>query len=286
MGFFGLFGLVSIGSILWVDNLEIYADKLIVKSILGYIKKTIYFEEIKSWTEIDKKNKYLTWTDLTIYTEETRYKITSNAYHNYYLIRSYLINGKQRDLEGEKNWQKRNNLYYSIGSSLIGALLFYGAYNSYLKKDKQLSYNELSKISSVIINQPEITKGSKGSKSIKIKLKDYPNFDFDINGVAFSSTYVDDYINYVNTGDTLNVYILKDEYLKKITKEKKLNFFDKTVNYQFISVYGLTDAQKIYLSLSSYNETNQKDNEEGIWLFLGLGIFFVSMAIYLAFVKV
>lgn len=280
-GFFGLFGFLCLISIYSFDSILIYPDHFKVKSIFGNTKKIIYLNNITTWTEIEKENKHMKWTDLTIYTEQEKYKLTSSLYKNYSQLRSALIKGKTRDLERQNNWFRRNNLYYAIGFIILGGLFLYAAYHFYLTKDNEINYPELHTITDVITNKAEIKKGSKGSRSIGIKLKSYPSFSFNIAGNGYSASDASDYVANVKIGDTLNLDIMKDEYQMKLTKEKPLGFWDKAVNYSFISVYGLRDKNNTYLNLRDYNNEHKSDTPIGIWLFGLVGLFVVGSGLYL-----
>jgi len=52
---FGLFSLLALISIFFIDSLKIYNDRLIVFSGLGFKKQTIYLKDIIKWTEIEKQ---------------------------------------------------------------------------------------------------------------------------------------------------------------------------------------------------------------------------------------
>lgn len=280
-GFFGLFGFLCLIAIYSLDSILIYSDHLKVKSIFGNTKKVIYLKDITTWTEIEKETKHTKWTDLTIYTDRTKFKLSSSIYNNYPQLKSALVKGKTRDLQRQNNWFRRNNLYYAIGFTIFGGLFLYAAYHFYLTKDSEINYSELHTITDVITNKAEIEKGSKGSRSIRIKLKSYPTFSFDIAGNGYSATYSSDYVANVKISDTLNLDIMKDEYQMKITKEKQLGFWDKTVNYSFISVYGLRDKNNTYLTLSDYNNEHKSDTPIGIWLFGLVGLFVLGSGLYL-----
>jgi hypothetical protein len=280
-GFFGLFGFLCLIAIYSLDSIYIYSDYLKVKSIFGNIKKTIYLDEIITWTEIEKETKYTKWTDLTIYTDRTKFKLSSSIYNNYQQLKSALVKEKTRDLQRQNNWFRRNNLYYAIGFTILGGLFLYTAYHFYLTKDNEIKYSELQTITDVITNKAEIEKGSKGSRSIRIKLKSYPTFSFDIAGNGYSATYASDYVANVKIGDTLNLDIMKDEYQMKLTKEKSLGFWDKTINYSFISVYGLRDKNNTYLNLTDYNNVHKSDTPIGIWVFGLAGLFVLGSGLYL-----
>jgi hypothetical protein len=280
-GFFGLFGFLCLISIYSFDSIFIFSDHFKVKSIFGNTKKVIFLNDITTWTEIEKETKYVKWTDLTIYTEQTKYKLTSSIYNNYPQLKNALVRGKKRDLHKQNSWFSRNNFYYAIGFTIFGGLSLFVAYHFYLTKDNEINYSELQTITDVITNKAEIKKGSKGSRSIRIKLKSYPSFSFDIAGNGYSATYASDYVTNVKIGDTLSLDIIKDEYQMKLTKEKPLGFWDKTINYSFILVYGLRDKNNSYLNLSDYNNEHKSDSPIGIWLFGLVGLFVLGVGLYL-----
>lgn len=279
--FFGLLGFLCLIPLYSLDSILIYSDHLKVKSIFGNTKKIIYLKDIITWTEVEKETKYTKWTDLTIYTDRTKYKLSSSTYKNYPQLKSALVKGKTRDLQRQTSWFRRNNLYYAFGYTIVGGLFLYASYHFYLTIDNEIKYSKLHTVTDVITNKAEIVKGSKSSRSIRIKLKSYPSFNFDIAGNGYSATYSLDYVSNVKIGDTLSVDIMKDEYQIKITKEKQPGFWDKTVNYSFISVYGLRDKNNSYLILSDYNNEHKSDKPIGIWLFGLVGLFVLGSGLYL-----
>lgn len=278
--FFGLIGLLCLNAIYSLESILIYSDHIKFKSIFGNTKKVIYLKDITTWTEIEKESKYSKWTELTIYTERNKFKLSSSIYNNYPQLKSFLVKGKTRDLQIQNSWFRLNILYFTIGFIILGCFFIYKAYHIYLNKDNEIKYSELHTITDVITNKAEIQKGSKGSRLIRIKLKSYPSFSFNIGGNGYLATYSSDYVANVNIGDTLNVDIMKDEYQMKISKENQLGFLDKSVNYSFISVYGLRDRNRTYLTLSDLNNVHKRDTPIGIWLFGFVGLFVLGCGLY------
>jgi hypothetical protein len=74
---------------------------------------------------------------------------------------------------------------------------------------------------------------------------------------------------------------MKDEYQMKLTKEKPLGFWDKTINYSFISVYELRDKDHTYLTIRDLNKEHKSDTPIGIWMFGLAGLFVLGTGIYL-----
>lgn len=278
-GIIGLIGLWSLKTIYHFDSIFIFDDHFKVKSFWGNTKKIIFFNEITGWAEIKKNNKYSTWSELTIYTKKTKYIINSSIYKNYYEIRKVLVKGKTKDVQKEKNWQRRNNLLYAIALIALGGIFIANSLHSFLTKSKEIQYNELHTITDIISNKAEITKGSKGSRYIIIKLKSYPYFNFEITGYGYSAADKSSYVSNVQIGDTLHVGIMKDAYLKKLSKEKTPGFWDKSVNYPLIRILELNDNNHTYLKLSEYNKQYNKHKPFVIWVsaIIGLSAFVFSL---------
>jgi len=212
----------------------------VIKSILGFKKRTIYISDIVTWTEIKKENKHIIWSDLTIYTSKSKYVILSSIYTNYPAIKKAITKGIKRDLERQDNWQVNNSKQLGLICIVVGLFFLFLASNSY-KNLTEIKQIEITTLKQKIVSKIEILTGSKGSKSLKIKLQQYPDFDFQVIGSAYSAALIDKFISNVKTGDTLLVDIKKDEFRMKLTKEDRLGFFDKMIDYKFILVYGLRD---------------------------------------------
>ena len=280
-GFFGLMGIACIIAALTIPKFELYKDRLEVKSIFGGTRKIIYRKEITSWTELAKETQYQKWIELTVFTQHGKYKISSTTCGNFDEIKDELTKGKHNDVENETISVKRFYKYYALGTFLFGCLLFWGAYNFYNAKDNKLTQEQLTSINGKITTKPEIDKDAKGHRSLQFELSQYPNFKFQLSGVNYSATYTEDFVSRINANDTISVDILFEEYRKKLTHEEEMSYLDKSVNYRFISIYGLRAKDNSFLTLSDYNKEEKSDNALGVW-FLGLlGLFFVGMASYL-----
>lgn len=133
-GLFLTFGIYCFYAFLNFDNLDISADKLIVKSIYGRTKKTIFLKEIIKYNEIEKENASrglarLKWKDLTLFTKTDTYKISSTTYTNYEQIKKHLIRGIKRDSKSETEWNRKNGFYIGIGSVVFGIIFSYFIFN-------------------------------------------------------------------------------------------------------------------------------------------------------------
>lgn len=280
----GLLGLLCGKAMLEWDKLTIDGEKLEVRSLLGYVKKEIYLDEIIRWTEIDKKNKYVTWTDLVIFTAGTKYKITSTCYKNYDSLKRALVKQNLRDTVGEKAWERRNELYYSAGSGIIGLFFLVAAIHSYSKRDEVVLPEQIHVMAGVVSNELRIGRGSKGARFLKIQLAGYPGYTFEVSGDAYRASYALDFVERVKWGDSVFIGIDKDMYRKKFTREQPLASEDRFMDMQLVFVMELRDKEYDYLSLADYNEES-KPKISSIISMLVIGLFCLGLSGLLAYRK-
>lgn len=279
---FGLFGVICFYSIYNLDVLILSSDKLEINSILGNQKNIIYLNEILSFNEIEKESKYYKWKDLTIFTSNTKYKISSTSFENYYLLKNKLTSGKRRNLESEHEWTRKSNRKFGIGFLIIGILFSLYFYKDYKIENKELNIEDITTIKGEIINDVEIEKGTRGKRSIEIRIAEYPEFIFTLSGKSYDASNSKNYVAKAKKGDLISLDIKTEIYLKKLTKEKELELWDKIINYNFISVYGLKDKNYNYLTLDRYNDLRKEDSSWAWWFLtliclslIGSGIWFL-----------
>ncbi|HEY1047790.1 MAG TPA: hypothetical protein VGF79_15220 [Bacteroidia bacterium] len=272
--FVGLMGCLGLFQVIAHKSFEVNKNKILIKYIFGFTK-IIDRANIKSWQEFQYKH----GDKLVLKTNTGKIKIQAREYSNYELLRFELIYGKKLE-ESENRYEKNEdknaeNKDAAILFLIVAACFFVGSFFVYNKKDKKMSSLDLVTISGVVLKNDQ-----KGQSSLQIKLKEYPEFKFNLSGVAYSSTSLTDYMNNTNIGDTISLDIELEEYEKKIGGKQALGFLDKVFDYSFISVYGLKDKDYIYLSLENYNTEKRSDNKTAFWSFIGLGCFFIGASLY------
>jgi hypothetical protein len=178
--FFGLVGLISLLSLLILETLELDNEKLVVRSLLKFPRKTIYLHEIVSYCETEKEIKSGKLFDLTIFTQTESYTISSSTISNYQEFKPNLIKGKPRNTHSEDLWQYKKTKYFGIAFIIIGSLFLYGFWNIYNNKDKVILPEELTTMKFTVTNELEIDR-SKSSRWVNIKTKEYPDFIFELS---------------------------------------------------------------------------------------------------------
>lgn len=189
-----------------------------------------------------------------------------------------------KELKNEGRARKFYNrvsiVFIKIILVLLLPALIYGLSINIKKQFGGISKAELTTIKGRITNKVEVYQGTKSSgDAIYITLKEYPGFRFDIEDEALDATDAYKYLLYVKRGERLSIDIKTEEYKKKLSKEEPLGFFDKYVNYGFISVYGLRDKNHTYLTLERYNEKDKEDAMLGILIFGGIMLYIIWLGI-------
>ena len=270
-GFFGLFAIIIFLFVFRIHKVLVFEDKILKKSIFGYSRNIIYYDEIIDYTEIVKDNTSGNWSEFTLHTNNKTFSIISKDYENYYELCAYL---KSKSVLNKTKSLKIKNKTPLIGKIIIVCIavfficFLFLLFNMFLHRNDAINYNELSQISGHVTNKIEVSKTARGSRSIHIRLDNYPEFSFGISGVACDATDDEKLIENVKIGDELTLKINTDEYEKKITKRKELGFFDKYSDYIHIGVYELRDNNYTYLSLDNYNIEKKNDATYGVPLFM------------------
>lgn len=122
------FGVYCFYCLLSYDILHLSKSELVINSIVGKTKRRISLSKIITYTEIEKENGALggpkmKWQDLTIYTNNQLYKISSSTYTNYRELRKGLIKGLKKDKRLEQKWQQTNNLLLGYGFVIVAIVL-------------------------------------------------------------------------------------------------------------------------------------------------------------------
>ncbi len=270
-GVVGLFGLWILSKLFEFDTIEIYSGEVRIISIFGHTKKVIKRQEIVKWYEIEKSNQSMKWKVLTVLTDKEHFKVNSSFYHNYQEIKILLIENSQEDSTKQNKYQRKHELILSSFFFLLAFFLVFLTFSSIYSLNKEIHQSELETLKEMIVLDASIGKGK--GRSLNLKLKDFSEFEFTISGINFNAAKPEKFISEFKKGDTLDIDILREDYLTRFTKQKEPSFLDKSVNYYFVTFYGLRDKNNNYLTLKEINFESKKDKKIGIIIFplLALG---------------
>lgn len=262
---------------------EIHNDRIIVFSFFKTKIKTLLLKDVVKTEEILDENG--NGKTLIIRTAKSKYSIgrDDNEY-DYDRIKETIIKGagissinaqNGNDLKKSGENSTRNlMLGFYIAAMLFYLWLIYAGLSSYLKPNDGLNGLKFKTIAGSIIATPESHKGSgRGDYSyVRFKIKDYPHVLFEMENSGYDATYKYELYN-IKPNDSVFLKISLEDYEKKISREKKMNLWDKIDASSVVLVYEFWDKNNKYLSLNDYRAANVADGKIGFYLsFLFLGL--------------
>ena len=266
--FFLVFAFLIIREIFNSPTIIIKSDKVELLRIFNNKSEIIELRNIQSWVNRKKKSKYGNYEILyLVLSDLKKLKIKSYNYSNFYQLEHKLTHKKPVNHELEKKLNLIENKQYSFAFILIG-LTFLGitAKNYEYKK---LSSSDISIVKGHLSEPLKLERGRR-SKTLIIKLNEFPEFNFRVGGMSLSETYYEDLMKDFNKGQLLEFAIENKDYDKKISKTTELTFWDLIFHYDKIHIVEIIDNDFKYLSLEDYNRVHNTNNK---WLLGFFGIF-------------
>lgn len=272
---FGLFALLAFRIVFTINKYELEDEKLTVKSVFNYVKKTICIDEIVSYAEIE----YGGYVVLVLFTKKTKVKLPSTM-TNYVQFKAILTENKPLHPPLQKiaksNFSDKRPAIWAIIPLLIGLWFIKMGVNNFITRDDDFSISkDQTKTISLTINTIDIDRGK--NSNLYITVTEYPKYSFGITGTMFLATKVDDVEVDISIDNKVEIDILKTEYEKRISKTKEITLLEKGINSRSFSIYGLRKNGKEYLSLESINKASKSNKSSlfGLFFSVGGGLFLV-----------
>ncbi|MEZ4880677.1 MAG: hypothetical protein R2801_10995 [Chitinophagales bacterium] len=272
--------LFSISILLFIINIiffiEIYNSGIIIvyndyiefRNIFNKIRIKLFYTDIIKWKEEEIKDRRgtISFLDLSLYTSSNKFHIVSNRYKNYTELKNEItskITENEVFLDEGVLFQQKKIIISAI-ILIYGLVFFLMARNDLIKSEKYYDlYCKTTEIEGIIANTVKITKGHKSNRYIHLKLEEYPDITFTLAGSEYQKTNKSLFIKNVKKGDSIYLKITINDYLKKIVKNKELDFLEKSINNKFINIYGIYVKPKTYLRIDNIEiylvEQCQKD---------------------------
>jgi hypothetical protein len=267
-------------------RIYVYENYFEIKRLLQTRK--YHFSEITTHFSENFEGKYNSWTEYYLILN-TGEKITliDSEYSNFYDFFSKIKIKAKENKKLNKKLAQPKFLKYAIICGIISCLIFY--FSSYFYDFKAVKNSDFSYISSELVNDMKFIKGRKGNKRFEFELTNYPNFVFIISGANYRGILDDDiFLKEFRKGTLVKIGIQKDEFEKKISKSKELDFIDKYLRFSKIQVYQIIDNKNIYqIDYRKVNSWDAENNYWGIGVFSFFGLLFLYLTIgnYKAYIK-
>ena len=274
------FTLANLKEILCIKYIVFYRDRFRIKTFLGLISRDYFYEEIDSWLEEEKENKYSKWTELIlILKNEKRIYLYSSFYKDFWKIKQKLTQNKKIN-EAVKH---KRELYSSIKRAcfLLSASIILFSLPHFLREDQlPLTPKDTIEIKGTLSKEIQTQRGKRDKiTSFYLRLEEYPYFRFFLSRNILEKNGMNGLLEDFQSGDKVRFLISKKDYETKIIKTKySFALFPYSVD--------ITEIEKNnskYLSLSEYNEENSHDSTNIILYILAviLGMFGIFKIVYI-----
>lgn len=264
----------------------VYKNYFEVKKLLQTRK--YHFSEIATHFSEYFKGKYNSWTEYYLILN-TGEKITfiDSEYSNFYEFYTKIEGKVKKDKELNIELSGPKFLKYSVICGIVTCLMFY--FSSYFYDFKKIENTDFTYFTSELKNDVNIIEGSRGNKYFDIQLTNQPTFEFKIAGRSYDGISNDnEFLNAFKKETKITIGIDKDEYEKKISKVKELNFSDKYLAFSVIQVKQVKDRTNNFLiDLDEINHFKTQNNYFGIGFFSFSGFLFLFLTFgnYKAYLK-
>lgn len=274
------FTLANLKEILCIKYIVFYRDRFRIKTFLGLISRDYFYEEIDSWLEEEKENKYSKWTELIlILKNEKRIYLYSSFYKDFWKIKQKLTQNKKIN-EAVKY---KRELYSSIKRAcfLLSASIILFSLPHFLRENQlPLTPKDTIEIKGTLSKEIQTQRGKRDKiTSFYLRLEEYPYFRFFLSRNILEKNGMNGLLEDFQSGDKVRFLISKKDYETKIIKTKySFALFPYSVD--------ITEIEKNnskYLSLSEYNEENSHDSTNIILYILAviLGMFGFFEIVYI-----
>ena len=250
------FALANLKEILCIKYIVFYRDRFRIKTFLGLFSRDYFYEEIDSWLEEEKENKYSKWTELIlILKNKKRIYLYSSFYKDFWEIKQKLTQNKKIN-EAVKY---KRELYSSIKRAcfLLSASIILFSLPHFLREIQlPLTPKDTIEIKGTLSKAIQTQRGKRDKiTSFYLRLEEYPYFRFFVSKNILEKNGMNGLLEGFQSGDKVRFLISKKDYETKIIKTKySFALFPYSVD--------ITEIEKNnskYLSLSEYNEENSHD---------------------------
>lgn len=145
--------------------------------------------------------------------------------------------------------------------------------------NQQIALDNITEIKGILKENIKIKRGNRGSKTLIIRLKEYPEIKFVIGSIAIDQTYTHELMSENKQHDTLCFFIENKEFRRKILRSEKVPFPENYLRNNTISIVEIHKNNLQYLKIDDYNKAHQKNTYLTIAFFgfIGVLMLFVGM---------
>ena len=263
--------------LLEVNAWEVDADTVRVRDFAGLRKRQFQRQDVNSWQERRKANKYNHWDELQVHTARGKFRLLSSGIRNYEALKHAILQGVPMNLaeEESKNNLSKTAIYTTLSVALLTAGISCAIYK---RAGNYTALRNEACIEVILSANPAHETGSKNSAWMLFPVRQYPQLEFGIanNDGTYQSAAINDMRRRLHKGDTLTLCIDSADYALHIAKTRQPDFWDRASGSNYIRVLGIRDNTWVYLDPKDVSEWER--TEPGPWIVLLLfgGIFLIA----------
>lgn len=158
-------------------------------------------------------------------------------------------------------------LVWLVGGGLAG-LLLYGLYGLLFRVDRQ----SLVQVSCTLAEQPAVlkTKGRNPTKYLWLPIREWRGLNFSLGKPAFKATRTSEFVQTASAGDSVQLWVNRQDYDSKMTRGTKAAFWEDLLNSASqVQVFQLSLKGRNYLTVDDYERQHRLEFWVD-WLILSL----------------
>ncbi|HWB64037.1 MAG TPA: hypothetical protein VG603_11040, partial [Chitinophagales bacterium] len=250
---YSVFALAVLQPLLNMDDIAFYGDKMVIKAPTGNVRKTLFYNAITGWCEVQVPHRYSKETVLIIYADNYKYKVSEWAFGNYDKIKK-TIAGHAPQVPEKKWWTRRHARILGTVSICAALVCFSCSYKSCNSPERIMTADNTVKLTDRLL-EPPVLHRYKGVTSISFRLVNYPDFEFRASG--FNDVKASKFLDAMGEDDSVTIRVARDVYQRKLTRELPLRFWDKHDHYEDVEVVSAMHRDRTFATIEAYNAANR-----------------------------
>jgi hypothetical protein len=239
---------------------KVYPDYIRILSFLGREKQMVMRSQLRTWTESKMESRGGPVYTLTLYTDTTKVKISSNfmSDKDYATIKEQLTKGLPEDLQEELRYALKQSRQVAIALGVVIFLAFLGFLKFCYSGLNDLHSGTFHKKSGLASASPTIVRDSKGKGTLYISLKGSRD-SIEIDDYAFNAMQAEKFANEIQEGDTITFDIVTANYGNALA-----SFFGSDDEM----ICGIVAHGNSYLTPEKFMSARKHSHQGMAWIFL------------------
>ncbi|MCB9240402.1 MAG: hypothetical protein H6608_04700 [Flavobacteriales bacterium] len=262
--FAGLLTVLCVVVLYRLEVYRIYPDRIQVKLWWGKPLHEWKFNELTGWSEQIGRSQYGTFFRLRLYGEAKTLKIESGLTPDYQQIKAFIQKILPENTMIEvRRMIKLKRVMLVVLFVLINVTLFGTIYFVQHQEDV-LSATDLVEVKGILEWGPKHVQDS-DNPQLRFGITKYPSLTCMISGFSYDVCDVQSFINGIGKGDSLFMWVERDDYDVRITGQQRPGLLD-VARMEILNVQTIADESITYIELVELQHALAENNRWGLIL--------------------